>query len=295
MNRYDIVTGTSASPFDTVPATLIIDSRARDRNKFPDPGNYIIELEKEYRDVTQIELVSACLPNSGYAINQYNNRIYFRSRETNQSVLADYDRIIEIPTGDYEYDDIDDQPTSLLTAINGLLTSDDNFLFRFNSVLQRFTIEPDAGIVVDFYAGMPMNADDVIGISGSVSLSGSRGNTLSVDLPTMPRSFQLYPQRYLTVKIRELERCSGNTKALDGSFAIVPLETSGRNFTLTRDGDTLDNTSYTLYFPEPKRIRKLEISIYDPYGNHYDFNGHDHYMVFQLLSITRPMKYKGCR
>lgn len=293
MNRYDIVIGPSNSSKDTIPATLILDSRARDRTKFPNPGNYVIELEKEYRDVTHIELVSACLPNSGYSINRHNNMIYYRSRNGAQPATATHDSVLEIPVGNYDYDDIDDQPTALLTALNDELDGVP-FLFRFDSVLQRFTIEPDAGIVVDFYAGLPSGADDIIGISGSSSLAGSRGNTLSAAAPTMPRNFQLYPQRYLTLKIRDMERCSGNTASLDGSFAVIPLETTGRNFTLTKDGDTLNNTSYTLYFPELRRIRKMEVSIYDPYGNIYEFNGHDHYMVFQVYSVTRPVKYMGC-
>lgn len=310
IRRHDIGVTNNVKASETVPATLVIDSRRRNSTKYPGAGRYTFELEKEYRDVTQVELVSACLPNSGYNINTTNNMIYLSVRD----VLADPlpgdtpDHALALPVGYYTYDENLDQPTTLLAELNALLNAEAlPFAFAYNTLTQRLTVDPADGfpgllgdandrpqdLRVDIYYGRSNGADDVLGLNGAtLSPGGQRLDTLSEDVG-MPRNLLLFPHRYLTLKIRELERCEGNTSALEGSFAVIPLDVTKRNFTLILEGDTVDNNTYTLYFSEPRRIRKLEISIYDPYGNIYDFNGHDHYLVFKFLSLTRPHKAGG--
>lgn len=305
IRRHDISIKGNVRAADTVPATLIIDSRRRNTGKYPGAGRYTFELEKEYRDVTQVELVSACLPNSGYNINATNNMVYLSVRDVtaDPDPGATYDHALTLPVGYYIYDVDLDQPTTLINALNALLVANGlPFAFSYNTITQRITVNPDddyptpglddrpQDMRVDIYYGLSNGADDVIGLDGSILLDGGqRLNTLS-ETVEMPRNLQLTPHRYLTLKIRDLERCEGNTRALEGSFAVIPLDTTKRNFTLILEGDTVDNNTYTLYFSEPRRIRKLEISIYDPYGNIYDFNGQEHYLIFKFLSLTRPLK-----
>lgn len=298
IRRHDISITNTPRAEDTVPATLVIDSRRRNTTKYPGAGRYTFDLEKEYRDVTQIELVSASLPNSGYNIGPTNNMIYLNARNGGVPA-AIYTRSIEIPVGYYAYDTDADQPTTLLEALNNQNNVDDGnplpFDFGYDQHTQRIIVNIDIGTTdVDFYYGLTNGADDVIGLSGITLLDGGQRIDTLQDDQGMPRNLQLNPFRYLTLKIRELERCEGNTAALEGCFAVIPLDTTKSSYTLIMEGDEVDSGTYTLYFSEPRRIRKMEISIYDPYGNIYDFNGHDHYLIFRFLSLTRPLKYRGC-
>jgi len=58
---------------------LIVDSRERDMELYPDPSQYVLNLETEYRDVISVELSQANIPNSFYNIyheEDKNGRLY---------------------------------------------------------------------------------------------------------------------------------------------------------------------------------------------------------------------------
>lgn len=296
--RHDIgiMPTESVAPNDTVPATLIIDSRKRNTVNYPDAGHYVFQLNRPYKDVVSLELVSTSLPNSGYTITENNNKLYYALDGAAQA----HTNTITIPVGNYAFDGLN-QPTTLLAALNAQLDG-----FSYNVSTQRILFDPD-GTTTRFFVGLTGNADDVIGLDGSDDFSTPpldpeeeqipiRGNEFTGTGGTpMPRNFMLQPHRYVTMKIRGFDRCEGNTTALDGAFAVIPLDTTEGSYTLIKEGDTVDSDTYVYYFPEPKPLTRLEITFYDPYGNVYNFNGHDHYMIFQIQSLTRPVKYKGCK
>jgi hypothetical protein len=57
---------------------LIVDSRDRDLLLYPNPANYIYEIESEYTDVISMRLVKANIPNTSYLIDSTNNRFIFQ-------------------------------------------------------------------------------------------------------------------------------------------------------------------------------------------------------------------------
>jgi len=57
---------------------LMVDSRDRNYSKFPNSNDYTFYLNESFRDVTEIELIAAHMPeNGGYNINKYNNQLHF--------------------------------------------------------------------------------------------------------------------------------------------------------------------------------------------------------------------------
>lgn len=64
--------------YGRIPKRVFIDSSDRDIPNYPDPAKYVYELEHELDDVVSIELVQACIPNSGYVITEGNNKICFQ-------------------------------------------------------------------------------------------------------------------------------------------------------------------------------------------------------------------------
>jgi hypothetical protein len=54
---------------------VIIDSRQRDYNIYPNPNNYLVELSEDHRNVERLELIAAMMPKTEYNINTDNNMV----------------------------------------------------------------------------------------------------------------------------------------------------------------------------------------------------------------------------
>ena len=92
---------------------LIVDSRDRNKVLYPKPSQYIYNLVDVYHNVTEIELIQAYVPSSGYIINENNNILDITYDGTNYK--------IEIPLGDYDQS-ISPTTANLDTKINDLLS-----------------------------------------------------------------------------------------------------------------------------------------------------------------------------
>lgn len=272
--RYDIVVSNNEKPA-TVPITLVVDSSTRNTTVYPDPGSYTLELVKDYRDIVSIELVSAVIPKSGYGVKATNNTLYF--------TFGGQLETCSIPIGNYPYDVDNDQPTTLITALqtamNGEVTGTP-FTVTFNAITQRFTITSNAEFTI--HAGRANGIDKVIGL-------GLSDITSTANSITMPNNYCLQPDKYISLKIRDMGRCDGSTNALADSFAIIPLDTVSNKYALIKEGDRIDNDKYVYYYSSPlPRLSRLELTFYDPDGNVYNFNGVNHYLVFKIMSLSRP-------
>jgi len=93
-------------------ATLLIDSRNRNREEYPNANQYTIELPKEYRDVVGIELIHYDVPTFQYLIGKRrNNRLHYTIAhprlfyDEEQQLIIDYSKesaqFIEFPEGYY--------------------------------------------------------------------------------------------------------------------------------------------------------------------------------------------------
>ena len=89
---------------------IIIDSRDRNTDKYIEPNEYVIDLEREMYNIISLELISAEIPNSEYIINSDNNLLHFE--ETGGT-----DIISTIPVGNYTL-------TTLATAIQTQMNND---------------------------------------------------------------------------------------------------------------------------------------------------------------------------
>ena len=94
-----------------VPTTLLIDSRDRNYQHYPNPQEYKIDLKRKYFDVVAIELKKGMIPQSGLYINEQNNLIHF-----NESI-ADEHLTATIPVGFYTQAELF---TAIETAMNAV-------------------------------------------------------------------------------------------------------------------------------------------------------------------------------
>lgn len=111
---------------------VIIDSRDRNIDKYPEPNKYTLDLEHDMYNVISVELISAEIPNTEYIINNDNNSLHFE--ETNGATL-----IATIPVGNYTI-------TTLATAIQTQMNATGNSTYTvvendFLRISEVFTSE----------------------------------------------------------------------------------------------------------------------------------------------------------
>lgn len=305
--RYDININKSST--DTIPANLIVDSSRRDRSIYENPGQYTFDLINPYRDVISVELTQANIPKSFYSISSDNNRITFTFDNTEGGGERNgITWTATLPTGDYTT--FAALATDFAAALNAAedngtaigYTQDENAKFEvaYSTTTGKFTVTaptrtPDNGddltyTNVVFVAGQPNNADTIIGLGATNEDSDGGGDANNI--LTFSNCAILHPYRYLVLEIRGMERCDGNSSTLMNSFCIIPLDTASNNFGLLKDGDTINNDTYVHHFTEPlPKLNRMELTIRKPDGNICDFNGRDHFLVFEICSLSRPHKY----
>ena len=116
---------------------LIVDSRERNMDLYPDASNYVLELENEYKDVISVELSQANIPNSFYNIYHYveggklyaNNIIHIHLITNN----GDESSFLELPPGKYTAE------TDFSNALNTLLSSYTSTYIGFTSIFDTLT------------------------------------------------------------------------------------------------------------------------------------------------------------
>lgn len=103
----------------TITKTLVIDSRDRDINKFPDSNAFRVEITEEFRDVTSLELVYGQIPNCNYNINKNNNMFYISE---NSEIIS-----VQLPEGQYTNQNLLD----VLNGNSGNLLKDLDYKYNF--------------------------------------------------------------------------------------------------------------------------------------------------------------------
>lgn len=89
---------------------IIIDSRDRNTDKYPDTNNFTVDLEEDLYSIISIELISAEIPNVEYIINNDNNLLHFE--ETMGTTLT-----ATIPIGNYTLSELATELQTQLIAI----------------------------------------------------------------------------------------------------------------------------------------------------------------------------------
>ena len=102
----------------TITKNLVIDSRDRDYNIYPNSNKFRVEITEEYKDVTSLELVYGQIPNNYYNI---------RENVNNHFIISDNNNIyqIEIPEGSYDNN-------KLIDILNG------NYGNLFNQINNKY-------------------------------------------------------------------------------------------------------------------------------------------------------------
>ena len=134
---------------------LVIDSRQRDKIKFPDPASYTFALEEEYIDVISAELIAAQIPNSFFNItepiietingpqNKKINNIKQQGNNTLYIQIDNKDYVVQIPPGHYTEETLLDCLNQKYGKIYNFVDNnhpDIKISFKINPINQRINI-----------------------------------------------------------------------------------------------------------------------------------------------------------
>lgn len=297
--QYDINLGSHLNdPKYPNPAVLVVDSRHRNHYKYPNPAKYTIKLTGVYKEVVSVELVSADIPNSGYTVENSHNKFYFQ--DTAQQVDNETYYTITHPTGNYTISEIVANLESLMNSAS----TGSTYSVTLDSHTMKITIAQTAGSGVFnmlFLGSTEVNKYQTVTQlyyrkqSMGPILGFARADYAGGTSYTAPYTYNLKVDRYVIMNLRSTTD-AGRIDSIDGaiqdSFAVVPLDTSINNFLYQKNNDNIANDRYIKFFSEPiPEVNEFDIEFLNPDGDEFNFNGHDHVLMFEIVSLTRLGRY----
>lgn len=277
INQHEIV---SERSYRFQKHTVLVDSRMRDKSKYPTPSAYRIELPSVYKQVKTVRLFSAEVPLSFYAFTSSRGFTSLHVGIYNSLGTAKLAvQTITISDGNYTTDTI---VSTLQTALNAnsLFTSEGvTFTVAIDSVTKRVTLKcsPSRKVYVDTtsYA----SAGDTNW--GLEYFLGFPKNKVTEGLVCSATSVvKLNPYNYMLLDIAEINGLDECGRATHTAFAKIPMNVNSFDVVMLSQDCCTYNTSYLN--PYVSKLSNLTISwrMYDL--SPIDFNDSDHSFTLEL-------------
>uniref|UniRef100_A0A6C0BL07 DUF5901 domain-containing protein n=1 Tax=viral metagenome TaxID=1070528 RepID=A0A6C0BL07_9ZZZZ len=288
------------------PELILIDSAARNWNK-NQISDYTLTLKDKIQYVHSIELLDGSVPASGYMINPSNNILHFREDDDTEMIQATVD------PGNYSIKDLLEH---LTTVINDISPHHYTYQCHCNYNTNKVTISTQNQLFDLIFA----NGTEVVSDRGQMEtlvinpithrkelqqvttgdsrnryIDGSIGKILGFNAINLSGGYRytgqmvyhLQPYQYLALFVntensedfKKIKAPSPENGA-DGAFAVVPL--NGSCYDFHKINQVVDNTRYIKTFNPPITVSKIKIQFRTIDGHLYDFNGIDHYLLFEI-------------
>ena len=309
---YDIDINPSTKASNKINRVLVVDSADRNHTKYPNPNNYSLKFKKVYKDVVTIELKSADIPNSGYIITSFNNKFYWQDQS--DQISAALCHVVQIPVGNYTIAEI---VANLQEEINDFNTGS-TYTVAVDTHNNKVTITQSSGSGLfnilaagdpEVYGSAQGTIIDPLGVAHTVPketrptyredalapvLGFSRKDLTGDTEYTSQNTYNLKTDKYIVLKIRNLERVDSVNSYADGCFCVIQLDSSVNNFQFAKNFDQIDNDVYEMRFSQPiPEINEMDIEFVNSGGRPYEFNGHDHLLTFQITSLSQNDMFTG--
>lgn len=251
---------------------IVIDSKDRNTNLFPNPNEYEIVLDDDINDVVSAQLISADVPFSSYLINELFKNLYVTVSST--------EYIVPLTTGDYS-------PLSLAAHIESQLNTviSNDFRVSYDTTKDNFVFTSKIPFTLSFN-GVQNPLNMLLGFD-KISYTSDVNNALTpyenVIQSPFRRNFSYNKYVYLVIEQFDLNK--GNAKPINKSFAALTQE-----YNILSINDTPKIIKY--FSPIIPRLSKIKIAFYDRFGNKYDFQNIDNRLEFLFISFKQRSKYQ---
>lgn len=270
---------------------ILIDSRDRNIYTYPNNNKFTIKLDEVIKDVLEIELISAYVPNTGYTINQNNSFIYSSidmngSPHVNNATAgllgywtsseADITALLTIIGK--ECCGGSSTPTNVNNEIK--YTNGTNFI-SYSKRTKKITINSKEDI---FFVDSSKNY-----LTKSMGeLLGFRENISKNTDVIATTSLNFSQNDYILLHLENFERFEGrisNNNAVKNAYAKLHLGNGTRNVFFGRIKAFTNALSMN---PTLQKLDRFDIKFTDYYGNLYDFNNGDLSLTFAITYKSQP-------
>lgn len=285
---------------------IVIDSASRNWDK-ENSNNYTIQLGETFKYVHSIELVDGYVPASGYIINENNNVIHFQEKNE-QTIIAIVDpgnykiksllkslslTMTKASTNHYDYKCTIDISTKKVTISChehfNLIFSDGTDVIGDRDLIETLVINPTNHRKEIHKIETSDHRSKYIKNSIGKILGYKPLNLMGNTHYTGQFVFELLPIKYLALFLNT-ENSDDFKKIVapcpngaNGAFAIVSL--TNNIFDIHQYHQIVDNSCWIKTFNPPINFNKLKIQFRTIDGNLYDFNGIDHFLVFEIKKV----------
>ena len=251
---------------------VVVDSRVRNKNLFPNPNSYEIPFEDDINDVKTAKLIYMDIPMSLYLINENFNTIYFNINSI--SYMA------TIPTGNYNATELASEMQTQINAVVASASVATTFAVTYNTRLDKFTFSSTLLAFSLLFANKPRNLASLLGFSDIKAQYTSDTNSQI----TSEFRINLNYNNYIIMDIEQFDMLKSIDRDLNKSFAMIPSSSTNLNI--------IDELNIIKHFsPSIPRLNKLRVRLYDRFGNPYDCQNMDHRFEITFTSFKQKRKY----
>ncbi len=248
---------------------VVVDSRVRDVNLYPNPNEYDIPFEDDINDVVSAQLIYIDMPFPNYLINKYFNKLIVS--------MGGVDFTLTLTEGDYTdaqlLAEIQLQLDNALGA--GTITashSDKTDKYTFTSA-SEFTFK---------FINQTNTLAMLLGFNRIKNYTSVWNGSAFALVGEFKRNLNY--NNYIIMDIEQFDILKSIDRDLNRSFAMIPRIYDSLNLG--------DSPQYIKYFSPPiPKLTKLRVRLYDRYGNPYDFQNQDHRFEIELTSFKQRRKY----
>ena len=280
---------------------ILVDSRDRNHDLHPEPHDYELKLDSNFKNIISIELIDAIIPNSDYLVHEDNNILHFE--ETSGTTLT--------ATVEMGYYDEESLRLALQNALNDAPNSDSTYSVTYNSSTNKYQINSDRtggdGKFILKFKG----PDKIFGpynVKRSSYLDNSIGHIIGFDkrdtqdLPfhVSDSDINLSPDRSIFLYMnadssKSFDNIEGINQNHFGKFLQLSLTSDFGKYTyfinprssFANRSDQLikqkeKQNDYKIFFDPPISVDKLKFQFQNYNGNPFHFNGMEHSLFFRI-------------
>jgi hypothetical protein len=248
---------------------LIVDSRVRNVELYPNPNDYELLLDDDINDVVSAELIYSQFYMNGYLIDSYFNTLHVEYDGTVYPVT--------LSLGNYNVTELKDELESKFDSVLGAGVMQVTYSTKLDKYI--FTKTGGGGAQFKFkFKGYANNLALLLGFCDKKDYE-------SVDsVITAPFRVNFDYNNYLIMDIEQFDLLKSSDSELNRTFAVISKTMMTMN--------VADQFHYIKRFTPPiARLPKLRIRIYDKFGNKYDFQNKDHFFELVIKSCKHKRKY----
>ena len=283
--------------------TLFVSSENRDKILYPNGNVYTLHLTTPIKQIKQIELMYASIPNTIYNITNGSNIIAFSNLTTGYESNVSNLVYFSIPQGFYNASGIASEIQAAVSNITDIsivfLPNEGKFMLsRFTGAFSMYIPSFELAHVLGFnLTGNAVSSVNIPTVAGlNIPLYSDNSRYIDKHFIKSDKIVNLVITEGIFLDIEELRTADNqeavsmtndvgrfSSQTMNRSFGVIPLDVPGG--TIKRFKQATDYTYKVTYLYPIQRLDRLTIPWVDVRGNLINFNGfNDNSFLLQLYS-----------